>query len=156
MTGDELPDDEPAEDAPDPERGWSLVKANLIATAVLGVVLAAGVAAPDSLGVAAAFVSLGYLLAGIVAFGISFFAAAERSRTEELSVAGLYFLAEGAPRRTRWLMLTAIIGQTVLSLTAAAIRPFTALAFGTLAPMLGLGLAGVWSARHGVFRPRRR
>ena len=57
MTGDELPDDEPAEDAPDPERGWSLVKANLIATAVLGVVLAAGVAAPDSLGVAAAFVS---------------------------------------------------------------------------------------------------
>ena len=153
---DHVDDPEGEQDLPDPERGAELVRANLVATAVLGVVLAAGVAAPDSLGVVAAFVSLGYLLAGIIAFGISFFAAAERSRTEELSVAGLYCLAEGAPRRTRWLMLTAIIGQTVLSLTAAAIRPFTVLAFGTLAPMLGLGLAGVWSARHGVFRPRRR
>ena len=34
---------------------------------------------------------------------------------------------------------------------AASIRPFTAVAFGILAPMLGLGLMGLWGARHGRF-----
>ena len=153
------PTDTPAGDTPadesDDRRGSELVLANGIATAVLAVVLAAGVAAPDTLGVFAAFVSLAYLAVGIVLFVVTLLRAAERSRTEELSVAGLWFLAEGAPKRTRWQMVGAIVAQVVISLFAAGTRPYTALAFGTLAPMLGLGIAGWWSVRHGRYRPRR-
>ena len=36
---------------------------------------------------------------------------------------------------------------------AAAIRPFTTLAFGVLAPVFGLGLQCLWAARHGDSRP---
>jgi hypothetical protein len=35
--------------------------------------------------------------------------------------------------------------------TAAAARPFTALAFSVLVPMLGVGLLALWAARHGRF-----
>ena len=37
---------------------------------------------------------------------------------------------------------------------AAAVRPFTVLAFCVLAPVWGLGLITLWSARHGRFPPR--
>ena len=40
------------------------------------------------------------------------------------------------------------------SATAAA-RPFTALAFGVLVPMLGLGLMALWGARYGALPGRR-
>jgi hypothetical protein len=39
----------------------------------------------------------------------------------------------------------------VVAVTAAALRPFTALAFSVLVPMLGLGLMALWAARHGRF-----
>jgi hypothetical protein len=42
----------------------------------------------------------------------------------------------------------------VVAFAAAALRPFTSLAFGILVPMWGLALAGVWGARHGTFGPR--
>jgi hypothetical protein len=37
---------------------------------------------------------------------------------------------------------------------AASVRPFTELAFGILAPMLGMGMLTLWGARYGVFAPR--
>jgi len=42
----------------------------------------------------------------------------------------------------------------VVVVAAAAVRPFTPLAFGTLAPLLGLGFCGWWSARFGIFPAR--
>ncbi|NOX28479.1 MAG: hypothetical protein GXP35_00275 [Actinobacteria bacterium] len=142
------------EPEPDPRRGWVLVRANWVVTAVLAVSLGLGLTAPRSLGVVAAFISIAMLLAGIVAFIYSFFVALDRSRTEEISTAGLYLLAEGAPAATRWNMIGAIVAQSAVAVTAALIEPTSALIFGVLAPMLGLGIAGIWSAKHGVFRPR--
>jgi hypothetical protein len=42
----------------------------------------------------------------------------------------------------------------VLAVAAASIRPYTAVAFAVLAPMLGLGAMAMWGARHGTFFPR--
>jgi hypothetical protein len=41
-----------------------------------------------------------------------------------------------------------------VSVAGASVRPFTTLAFGTLAPMLGIGINGLWAARHGRFPAR--
>ena len=150
--------DQPVPDQPVPDRrrGWGLVKANWALTVVLAAVLGAGLAAPDVFEIVVVAFSVICLVVGIVAFVYSFFAAVERSRTEEISTAGMYMLAEGAPAATRWNMVGAVVVQTAVSVTAASLRPFTALAFGVLVPMLGLGISGIWSARYGVFRPRTR
>jgi hypothetical protein len=44
--------------------------------------------------------------------------------------------------------------QVVVAVTTASIRPFTTLAFGILVPMFGIGMNGLWAARHGRFGPR--
>jgi hypothetical protein len=103
-------------------------------------------------GVAVALVLFG---AGIVAFLGAYARAIERSRTEEIGIGGLYFLAGSAPKAVRWHMMGAATVQTVVALAAAAARPFTAVAFGILVPMYGLGMAGLWASRYGTF-PRRR
>ena len=77
-----------------------------------------------------------------------------RSRTDELNVIGIYFLAGAAPREVRVRLLGALVAQSVVVVAAAAVRPFTAVAFGVLAPMLGLGLTGLWGARFGTFPTR--
>ena len=41
--------------------------------------------------------------------------------------------------------------QVVAAVATAAVRPFTSLAFGVLAPMCGLGLIALWAGRHGTF-----
>ncbi|HEC09643.1 MAG TPA: hypothetical protein ENI86_08760 [Acidimicrobiales bacterium] len=130
------------------------VRASWIGTLILLVSLAIGVASPTRLGIVTLVVSLLLLLGGIAAFTWSFVVAAARSRTELLSVAGLYLLSEGAPSSVRRHLMGAELVQVVSCLTAASIRPFTPVAFGILAPVYGLGVAGVWSARHGRFRPR--
>ena len=41
-----------------------------------------------------------------------------------------------------------------MGVVTAAAEPYTALAFGVLTPMYGLGLTVLWAALHGEFRPR--
>ena len=41
-----------------------------------------------------------------------------------------------------------------IAVVVASIRPYTAVAFAVLAPMLGLGAMAMWGARHGDFPPR--
>jgi hypothetical protein len=45
--------------------------------------------------------------------------------------------------------------EILVALTTASVRPFTSLAFGVLAPVYGLALAGLWGAQYGTFKPRR-
>ena len=42
----------------------------------------------------------------------------------------------------------------IIAVVAAATRPFTSVAFAVLAPLWGLGLAGLWAARYGTFPAR--
>ena len=90
---------------------------------------------------------------GCLAFVRTLLVAAARSRTEELSVAGIWFLA-GAPAPIRRRLLGCLAVQVVVALVTASIRPYTALAFGVLVPMFGLGLSGLWAVRSGTFPPR--
>ncbi len=131
-----------------------ILQATILATLVLAVTAAAAALAPDTLGVAYAVISVVHILAGCAAFVWAYAVAVGRSRTEVLSVLGIYFLAGTAPADVRRRLLGALVAQTVIVVAAAAIRPYTAAAFGVLAPMFGLGLAGLWGARFGSFPVR--
>ena len=91
---------------------------------------------------------------GTLAFVRTLLSAALRSRTEELSVAGIWFLAGSAPRDVRVWLLGCLAAEVVIALVAASMRPYTAVAFGVLVPMFGLGLTGLWAVRSGTFPPR--
>jgi len=123
-------------------------------TVVLALTAAAAVAWPDTMAVPYAVVAIVAFVAGCAAFLWSFAIALGRSRTEELSVAGLYFLTGSAPKAVQRRLLGALAAQSVIAVAAAAARPFTTVAFGVLAPMLGLGLVGLWGARYGTFPER--
>lgn len=132
----------------------AIVAADAAATVVLAVAAVAAVAFPDSLALAYASIGVLCFLAGCGAFVWSYVLAAGRSRTEVLSVAGIWFLSGSAPAGVRRRLLGALALQVVVVLVAASLQPFTAVAFGVLAPMLGLGLTGLWGARHGTFPER--
>ena len=91
---------------------------------------------------------------GCLAFVRTLFVAADRSRTEELSVAGIWFLNKSAPPEIQRWLLGALAVETVAAFVTAGLRPYTTLAFGVLVPMFGLGLCGLWAVRSGSFPPR--
>lgn len=119
-----------------------------VASAV-GAVLV-GVARPLAAGVA-----LLLFAAGMVAFLWAYGIAVSRSRAAVIGVGGLYFLAgDVAPTSVRHHLMAALALQTLTALVTAGLRPYSSLAFGVLVPMFGLGLSGLWGARHGSFAPR--
>jgi hypothetical protein len=102
-------------------------------------------------------VDLGLFAIGCTAFLGAYAIAIGRSRTEEIGVASLYLLTNRvAPNPVRVRLLVPFAVQCVVAITVASVRPFTAAAFAVLVPMYGLGLNGVWAARHGTFGPRLR
>ncbi len=142
--------------------GSLLIKCNLALTAVfvaMSIVAAVTFTAPwKTIGVA---VSLGCFSVGIVAFLWGYWTAVQRSRTDNISVAALYFLVDNcAPQSVARLMNGALAVQVVVAVATAISRTTTdgrtgsTLAFGVLAPMMGLGLNGLWGATHGTFAPR--
>lgn len=143
--------------------GWAIVRLDLVGTAVF-VASAAGaaVATEGAARVQGVAVALVLFAVGIFAFLWGYWTAVQRSRTDELSVAELYFLVgEPTPREVKRPMNLALAVQCVVGLATALARPSTdgrpgsTLAFGVLVPMFGLGLNGLWAARHGRFGPRR-
>lgn len=132
-----------------------MIAASWIGTAVFTVtaVLSVATSAMRAVGVAVALVLFAI---GCVVFLKAFFEAVERSRTEEIAVANLYFLSGSAPSAVRRHLLGSTAVQVVVAFATASARPFTAVAFGILVPMYGLGMAGLWAARHGEFPNRRK
>ena len=130
-----------------------LIRQAWLGTAVFAVVNGAGAAFPDELTIPVLVVDLLLFAWGCVAFVQTLLRAAARSRTEEVSLGGIWWL-QGAARDVRRPLLGAFGAQILIALATASIRPFTALAFGVLVPVHGLGLAGLWAARHADFPPR--
>jgi len=127
--------------------------------AITGAFAAAAVAAaiaPDTLGVPAAVLDGIFFVVGLVAFLWAYGIAVGRSRTDEIGIGGLYFLMGTAPKRVRLRLLGALGVQVVVAIVTASIPPYTAVAFGILVPMAGLGLTGLWGARYGQFAERGR
>jgi hypothetical protein len=139
-----------------------IVRSNILITGVFTVLtfLAAWLFTPGLRGMIVA-VDLALFAIGCFAFIWSYFSAVQRSRTDEISVGGLFALAGGvAPRRITLVMNSCLAAQVVVGLIGAIVRSSTdgragsTLAFGVLVPIFGLGLNGLWSSRLGVFPPR--
>jgi hypothetical protein len=135
----------------DASGGDGVVRLAWAVTGVFVVMTAGAVVGPDALGVAAVVVALVLFAGGCAAFLWAYARAVSRSRAEEVTLGGIFFLAGSAPRPVARRLRLALAVQSAAALAGAAARPYTNLAFGVLAPMAGLGLLGVWGARHGRF-----
>ena len=133
-----------------PGAGW--LRADWIGTAIFVITAVAAAISPSIFAVPAVVVALTLCAVGCVVFLWAFAIGVDRSRTENVSVAGLYFLSGGvAPAPVRWHFWAALVVQIVVAVATAAVRPLTSLAFGILVPVFGLGLMGRWAAEHGRF-----
>jgi hypothetical protein len=137
-----------------PVPGTAIIRASWASTVALAVTAAVSVAV-ESLQWVIVPVAVALAVVGFVTFAAAYLTAIGRSRTDEIAVAGVFFLIGCAPRSVQRSLLGSFGVQIVVALVAAGLRPYTSVAFAILAPLCGLGLAGLWGARHGVFPPRR-
>jgi hypothetical protein len=128
-------------------------RAAWIATAVFVVTAIGGDVARPVRGVAALVAALMFV-GGAALMLATIVIAAGRSRTKNIGIGGLFFLAESAPRNVQVQLLAAVAVQVVVGIATAAARPNTGAALGVLAPIAGLGFCGLWAARHGSFPDR--
>jgi hypothetical protein len=138
------------------EPGAAILRADVAGTAVfvLTAVVEAVVLAhwTEVVGVA---VALGLFALGCLAFLAGYARAIQRSRADDIDVGSLFLLLGPAvPRHVKRILYGLLAVQVVAAVVTADVRPFTTLAFGVLVPVFGLGLNGLWAARHGRFPPR--
>jgi hypothetical protein len=141
-------------DEPSEVQGAGIITASWIGTGVYAVTALIATVFPDGFGVAATFVSLVLFAIGCAVFFWAYLVAVQRSRTDLIGIGGLYFLQGTAPRTVQFRLLGSLAVEVVVAVLTASIRLYSALAFGFLVPVFGLGLCGLWAARHGTFEPR--
>ncbi|MEO7837130.1 MAG: hypothetical protein ABIS21_05765 [Acidimicrobiales bacterium] len=135
--------------------GRRIVQASWAGTLAFSATAGLATVAP-SVDLIALVVALGLFAAGTGGFTVAFATAVHRSRTQEIIVPSLFFLQGSAPPPVRLRLFGSLAVEVVTAFVTAGVRPNTSLAFGILAPMYGLGLVGLWAARHGRFPPRAR
>ena len=86
--------------------------------------------------------------------GIGFVVAASRSRRDQLDLGRLALLTGVAPRRVRNSLFGALVVQIIGGLVPAIATKGLELDFGTLVPLVGVGLIFWWGAAYGDFPPR--
>ena len=126
---------------------WSW--ATTAAFAVIVLPVAVGATALEDVAIV---VSLTLFAASLVVWTYAFGLAVVRSaRGDDITVPALFFLSSGAaPSAVRRHLLGSLSLSVVVAVVTVKANPFSA-----LVPMLPLGLAGLWAARHGTFPPRR-
>lgn len=142
-----------AEAFPSGDPGGWLTTTGLVATAVFAVATLAAVIDPDDYIVAFFTVAVVLFTVGMVAFVLTILGMALRSRDDQLSIAGVFFLTGSAPASVQGRMIGSFVVQIIVAVVGAAARPFTPLAVGTLVPILGLAVMGLWAVRYGYFPP---
>lgn len=140
-------------DLPDGYPGPSLYRFDAVATVVFTVSAFAS-AFVGALRIPFAVLSCVLFAVGIAAFLGAYGQALRRSRTDQISLPGIFGLSGSCPKPVQWRFHALTMVQTVIAVVTAAMQPFTAQAFGILVPMLGLGLGGLWASRHGEFSER--
>jgi hypothetical protein len=138
----------------DPATGRGIVTASIGGTAALLVTAVAADVAPGSLEVPALVVALAMFVGGTAAFVWAYLVAIGRSRTDDVSLLGVYGLVDSTPAPVKVRLWGSLVAEIVIALATAGARLYSTLSFGILAVMWGLGLAGLWGARHGAFPPR--
>lgn len=135
--------------------GNSIQKVSWAGTAVFAVTAVAAAVAPGTFKPLALGTAIALFAAGCAIFLWAFVLVAARSRTDQMEQAKIWFLTgPPTPPEVRRSLLGALAVQVVIGLVTAGVRPYTSLAAGVLVPMWGLGLCGLWTARHGVFPAR--
>jgi hypothetical protein len=118
---------------------------------VFAVIAIADAAGLHALNTPATIVSVALFLASlpiwIYAFGL---ALVRSTHGDDIAVASWVFLTPSAPKEQRRHLLGATAVCVVVALATAWANPFS-----VLVPMLQLGLAALWGARHGVYPARR-
>lgn len=121
-----------------------------VSAAVVGLTAAVGLAdlvtsAADG---AVTVVSLVCFLVSLPVWIAAFLLVLARStRGDDIAVASWVFLAAGAaPPPVRRRLLGSVVASVVVAGVTATVNPFA-----VLVPMLPLGLAALWGARHGDF-----
>ncbi len=133
-------------------KGAAIRRASWVGTGVFVVSAVAAVISPSTFEEVALAVAVALFAGGCAVFLWAFFVAAARSRTQRLELAQVWFLTgPPTPPSVRRSLLGALGVQVVAGLATAAARPYTSLAAGVLVPMWGLGLCGLWAARHATF-----
>ena len=147
------------------ERSERIVRADILGTALFVVTaLLAAVFFTTALQWVGAITALTLFAVGVVCFLWSYLHAVQRSRTDDISVAGLYFLAgRSTPRHVKRTMLALLAIQIVTATATTFARldgpdgePGSSLAVGFLVAMFGFGLNGLWAAFYGTFGERQR
>lgn len=132
--------------------GEASLKVAIVVTVVFALVQTAAVIAPEGFmgGVSVAW-SVACFTVGSAVFLWAVWIAAARSRDEPVTVAGVVWLIGTVPAATARILRSVLLAQVVIAVVTASIRPFSAVAFGVLMPMFGLGQIAWYGARHGVF-----
>ena len=133
----------------------SIQKASWGGTAVFAATAIAAAIAPGTFKPPALVTAVVLFAGGCAAFLWALVLVAARSRTDQMEQAQIWFLmGPPTPPDVRRSLLGALAVQVAVGLVTAGVRPYTSLAAGVLVPMWGLGLCGLWAARHGVFPAR--
>lgn len=155
MSGVDQPRARVNREAAAPEAGRVILRVAVGSTVLFGVVSLLAAVWPGTFAPVAVPVALLLFALGCAAFAWAYAVAVGRSRHDAVSLGGMFFLSEGAaPAPVARTLRTVLAVQVTVAVAAAAARPYTALAFGVLAPTSAVGLMALWAARHGRFPPR--
>lgn len=131
--------------------GTAIVWTSWVSTVVFGITATGDRVGIDALELPATVTALGLFGAGMVVWAVAFVQAVGRSRHEQITLSGLFFLHGTAPRPVQVSLLGSLAVAIVIAAATASEAPF-----GVMEPMFPLALAGLWGARHGKFPERRR
>lgn len=131
-----------------------LRRIDVIVTIVQAVALSVAYFSSDGVRNVVAIGCVAVFFAGAALFSWAFLVAAGRSRLENLTVAGAFFLAGSVAASERRWAFGLLAAQTLIGFVGAGADPYTTMAFGILVPMFGLGVIAFLGSAHGAFHQR--